>query len=228
MKSVVNVNGKRGLFKKLASDTSIDMTKVKSPLMAFESKKILSKKIKGKMVPEINQKLSSIRGVLQDLRDKPDLRVEDYLKQDYNSRAKFKENTALASQLAKVRYINNDVNSPVSRSFCGSIKDYKKILSKKKSEAMDKSIIVKVRKMPSIRFSVKNTANSPTSRPASPTKLKNSFSLAANASLQKKDYGGCGTPASEPKLNEHRNSLNSSPRSATNRKNPSLPTMLWI
>ena len=42
------------------------------------------------MEPVTNKKLMSLRGVLQDLRDKPELGEKDYLKADYVSSPQFK------------------------------------------------------------------------------------------------------------------------------------------
>ena len=69
-----------------------------------------------------------MKGVLEDLRDKPEVQIDDYLKSDYNSSPRFHQEPRKAAELVKVRFIDGDIKRPVTRSFVGSAKDYKQYM----------------------------------------------------------------------------------------------------
>ena len=77
-----------------------------------------------KLHNEENKKLLSIAGVLEDLRDRPEVRPTDFLKQDYNSSPKFKYSPPRAAELAKIRFVDGDIKNPLRRSFVGTNEQY--------------------------------------------------------------------------------------------------------
>ena len=77
-----------------------------------------------------------MRGILEDLRDKPQMRASDFLKVDYNSSPRYKYSPVKAVEHGKIRFIEGDVQKPLRRSFVGTSQQYSDYLDglKKKDE----------------------------------------------------------------------------------------------
>ena len=104
-----------------------------------------------------------MRGILEDLRDRPEVRAADFLKVDYNSSPKYQYSPVKAAELGKIRFLEGDVQKPLRRSIVGTSQQYSVYLDglKKKDEKPTES-----KKKACMRYKKRRTAGINKSSPS--------------------------------------------------------------